>query len=46
MQPETLVRRHTDLVRRRWTYGHRPGRPSIPAGAVSIILRLTRENLS
>jgi putative transposase len=44
VQPETLLRWHRDLVRRKWTYAHRPGRPSIPAGTVSIILRLAREN--
>jgi len=44
VQPETLLRWHRDLVRRRWFYAHRPGRPSIPAGTVAIILRLGREN--
>jgi transposase len=44
VQPETLLRWHRDLVRRRWTYPHRPGRPSVPAGLVEIILRLAREN--
>ncbi len=44
VQPETLLRWHRDLVRRKWTYVRRPGRPSIPAGTVSIICRLAREN--
>ncbi len=44
IQPETLLRWHQDLVRRRWTYPHRPGRPSVPAGTVKIVLRLAREN--
>jgi len=44
VQPETLLRWHRDLVRRRWTYARRPGRPSIPAGTVTIILRLARGN--
>jgi len=44
VQPETLLRWHRDLVRRKWTQHHRPGRPSLPAGTVSIILRLAREN--
>ena len=44
MQPETLLHWHRDLVRRRWTYARRPGRPSISTGTVSIILRPTREN--
>ncbi len=44
VQPETLLRWHRDLVRRRWTYAHRSGRPSVPAGTVTIVLRLAREN--
>jgi hypothetical protein len=32
VQPETLLRWHRDLVRRRWTYFHRPGRSSVPCG--------------
>jgi putative transposase len=44
VQPETLLRWHRDLVRRRWTYPRRPGRPSVPAGTVQIILRLAGEN--
>jgi putative transposase len=44
VQPATLLRWHRDLVRRKWTHAHRPGRPSVPAGAASIILRLAREN--
>jgi hypothetical protein len=44
VQPETLLRSHRDLVRRRWTYPRRPGWPSVRAGTVDIILRLAREN--
>jgi putative transposase len=44
VQPETLLRWHRELVRRKWTQRRRPGRPSIPAGTVAIILRLAREN--
>jgi putative transposase len=44
VQPETLLRWHRDLVRRKWIYAHRPGRPSIPPGTVAVILRLAREN--
>jgi len=44
VQPETLLRWHRDLVRRRWTYPHRSGRPRVPAGTVGIVLRLAREN--
>src|SRR5450631_4382499 len=38
VQPETLLRWHRDLVRRKWTFTHRPGRPSIPAGTGSTVL--------
>ncbi len=44
VQPETLLRWHRDLVRRRWIHPHRSGRPSVPAGTVEIVLRLAREN--
>ncbi len=45
VQPETLLRWHRDLVRRKWTCSHRRlGRPSIPVGTVSVILRLAKEN--
>jgi len=45
VQPETLLRWHRELVRRKWTYAHRrPGRPAIPAGTVSLVVRLAREN--
>ncbi len=46
VQPETLLCWHRDLVRRKWIYAHRPGRPSISASTVAIILRLARENPS
>ena len=44
VQPETLLRWHRNLVRRRWTYLHRPGRPSVPVGIVGMVIRLAREN--
>jgi putative transposase len=44
IQPETLLRWHRDLVRRRWNCPHRSGRPGVPAGTVEIVLRLAREN--
>jgi len=44
VQPETLLRWHRDLVRRRWTYPHLPGRPPIPVGTVRLVVRLAREN--
>jgi transposase len=44
VQPETLLRWHRDLVHRKWTQPNRPWRPTIPAGTVTIICRLAREN--
>ena len=44
VQPETLLRWHRDLVRRRWTYSHSQGRPSLPGGTVEVVLRLAKEN--
>jgi transposase InsO family protein len=44
VQPETLLRWHRDLVRRRWTYPQPPGRPTVPAGTVQLVITLAREN--
>jgi putative transposase len=44
VQPATLLRWHRDLVRRRWTYPHRRGRPTVAAEIQSLVLRLAREN--
>jgi putative transposase len=44
VQPESLLRWHRDLVRRRWTYPHSPGRPSIPPGTMRLVVRLANEN--
>jgi len=45
VRPETLLRWHRDLVRRHWTRpSRRPGRPALPAGTVSVVLRLATEN--
>jgi putative transposase len=43
--PSTILRWHRHLDRRRWTTRHtRPGRPAIPAGLRSLIIRLATEN--
>jgi len=45
VRPETLLRWHRDLVRRRWTYKRsRMGRPGVSSGTVQLVLRLAREN--
>jgi hypothetical protein len=43
--PETLLRWHRRMVRRRWTYpAQRPGRPSVPQQVQTVIVRLATEN--
>jgi putative transposase len=44
VQPDTLLRWHRELVRRKWTYPKPAGRPKIPAGTVQVVIRLAREN--
>jgi hypothetical protein len=44
VQPATLLRWHRDLVRRRWTYPHRRGRPPVAAKVRALVLRLAKEN--
>nr|WP_240943158.1 integrase core domain-containing protein [Planosporangium thailandense] len=44
VRPATLLRWHCDLVRRRWTYPSRRGRPPVAAEIRSLVLRLAREN--
>src|SRR4051812_23393634 len=42
--PGTVLRWHRRLVRRRWTYPHRIGRPPIDNVVVALVLRMAREN--
>jgi putative transposase len=42
--PDTLLRWHRRLVRWRWTYPHRGGRPSVDAKLVMLIEQMAREN--
>jgi putative transposase len=43
VQPATLLRWHRDLVRRRWTYPRRPGRPAVTTELGELVLRLATE---
>jgi transposase len=43
--PQTLLRWHRELVRRRWTQSQRPsGRPPVERRVRELVLRLAREN--
>jgi hypothetical protein len=44
LRSATLLRWHRDLVRRRWTYPSRRGRPSVTAQIRGLVLRLAGEN--
>src|SRR6266498_126261 len=46
VRPETMLRWHRELVRKKWTYKRRgrPGRPPIDPEVRALIVRLGREN--
>jgi putative transposase len=45
VKPQTLLRWHHELVRRKWTYRRQaPGRPALDRETADLILRLGREN--
>jgi len=44
VQPATLLGWHRDLVRRRWCFPHRRGRPRVGAEVRGLVLRVASQN--
>jgi putative transposase len=42
--PNTILRWHSRLVRKKWTYPNRPGRPPINTVIAALVVRMTTEN--
>src|SRR6476660_5856260 len=42
--PDTILRWHRRLIRRRWTYPHRTGRPPIDDVLAALVVRMAEEN--
>ena len=42
--PNTILRWHRRLVRKKWTYPNRPGRPPVNDVLAALVVRMAREN--
>lgn len=42
--PRTILRWHAALVRRRWSYGRRPGRPAVAVVIRRLVVEMARDN--
>ena len=42
--PDTILRWHRRLVRRKWTYPNRPGRPPIDEAIATLVVRMATDN--
>src|SRR4051794_11431270 len=44
--PDTILRWHRRLLRKKWTYPHRPGRPPIDGVLAALVVRMATDNPS
>src|SRR4051794_33021997 len=42
--PDTILRWHRRLIRKKWTYPNRPGRPPIDNGLAALVVRMATDN--